>query len=207
MPSVDSDLALKATIRLEATVSTTIGGLWRRLKQWAEVLDSSGNKDLPVLDSLEPRILLSHSPAVFFFDGHDDTPRSGALDGDVNLSDSATVSSSDAGLLQTLAPLPLAGDLNRDGAVDATDIALLRDGIHDSADDLIFDLNGDAKINADDLNFQIEVVLGTNFGDADLNGIVNFVDFVLLSNNFGGSGGWSEGNFNLNDRARVRAAL
>ena len=35
-------------------------------------------------------------------------------------------------------------------------------------------------------------------GDGDLNGIVNFADFVLLANNFGsGTTDWQQGNFNL----------
>ena len=40
-------------------------------------------------------------------------------------------------------------------------------------------------------------MLGTRFGDADLNHIINFEDFVALTNSFGLPGGWANGNFNL----------
>lgn len=37
------------------------------------------------------------------------------------------------------------------------------------------------------------------FGDADLNGTVEFADFLALSANFGRSGGWSDGNFDYSE--------
>ena len=43
-------------------------------------------------------------------------------------------------------------------------------------------------------------MLSTGLGDHDLNMIVNFDDFVKLSNNFGMSGtGWDQGNGNTDD--------
>ena len=43
-------------------------------------------------------------------------------------------------------------------------------------------------------------MLGSGFGDADLNKSVTFTDFVSLANNFGQTGtGWLQGNFNLDN--------
>ena len=62
---------------------------------------------------------------------------------------------------------------------------------------------GDANIpDNNDYDFYItdDSMLSTGHGDADLNMIVNFNDFVSLSNDFGVTGtGWERGNFNTDD--------
>ena len=62
----------------------------------------------------------------------------------------------------------------------------------------IFDVNGDTAINADDFDHMIQVILGTEFGDANLDGHVDALDLALVRDNFGFEAGWSAGNFNLN---------
>jgi hypothetical protein len=61
--------------------------------------------------------------------------------------------------------------------------------------DTPFDLNEDGSVTSDDREIWIRDVAGSLAGDADLNGAVEFADFLLLSNNFGGSGGWALGDF------------
>ena len=62
---------------------------------------------------------------------------------------------------------------------------------------------GDANIPDDnDFDFYItdDSMLSTGLGDHDLNMIVNFNDFVKLSNDFGNTGtGWDQGNGNTDD--------
>ena len=59
----------------------------------------------------------------------------------------------------------------------------------------MFDLNDDMVINAEDLIVWVEDLKQTHFGDANLDGEINFPDFLALSANFGGPGGWGPGDF------------
>lgn len=47
-----------------------------------------------------------------------------------------------------------------------------------------------------DLDFMITELFGTVYGDANLDGAVDLIDLSALASNFGGTGGWAEGNFN-----------
>lgn len=59
-----------------------------------------------------------------------------------------------------------------------------------------FDLVKDDELNESDVQFLIENTLQTQFGDTNLDGIVNFTDFVQLSSNFGlENSSWSQGDF------------
>ena len=92
-------------------------------------------------------------------------------------------------------------DLNSDGLLDDTDIDLLRDAILSMTTDAKFNVDGIGGNvpDEDDFDFYItsESMQATGSGDGDLNKIVNFNDFVLLTNNFGSNGsGWSQGNYN-----------
>ena len=42
------------------------------------------------------------------------------------------------------------------------------------------------------------VEVGTLRGDTNVNGKVQFADFIILSNNFGGPGKWTKGDFDAN---------
>lgn len=85
------------------------------------------------------------------------------------------------------------GDFNADGALDAADLDLLTESV--GATDLAFDLTGDDVIDGADRRFWVEELKGTSFGDADLNEVVEFADFMALSGRFGEGGGWAEGDF------------
>ncbi|HRK30157.1 MAG TPA: PEP-CTERM sorting domain-containing protein [Tepidisphaeraceae bacterium] len=59
-----------------------------------------------------------------------------------------------------------------------------------------YDLNSDGgPIDSSDLNVMLSVILGTRFGDANLDSTVNLDDFTALAANFGLPGGWAQGNF------------
>ena len=91
-------------------------------------------------------------------------------------------------------------DCNGDGMVDINDVnCFCAAGDTDGANaalDAIGSINGDFDGNGT-VEFQDFVILSNNFGnagqytdgDADWNGTVEFQDFVVLSNNFGMSGG------------------
>jgi hypothetical protein len=100
------------------------------------------------------------------------------------------------------------GDLNGDNRIDATDIDLLcqaiREGTH------AFDLNGDRLTTSEDFEFLIRQVLGTTPGDANLDGVFNSRDFVLvftagkyeqLEPN---GAGWAEGDWNCDGQFTSR---
>jgi hypothetical protein len=61
--------------------------------------------------------------------------------------------------------------------------------------DLAFDLNADQLVDAADSTFWVEQLAKTFFGDVDLDGSVQFSDFLVLSANFGKSGNWEDGDF------------
>ncbi len=71
------------------------------------------------------------------------------------------------------------GDFNRDGNLDVEDVDLLCNAIRTAAppDDTL-DLNRDQRLSDSDLQYLIEVILGTSLGDANLDGVFDSSDFV-----------------------------
>jgi hypothetical protein len=91
--------------------------------------------------------------------------------------------------------LAVAADFNADTATSAADIDLLHAAIGAQSQDMRFDLNQDQLVDQKDADQLIERILLTRRGDADLKGAVDFVDFVVLANHYGQTGGWAEGDF------------
>ena len=91
------------------------------------------------------------------------------------------------------------GDPNANGVAEASDIDTLSAVVNAGSNDLSFDLTDDDLVNEDDRTAWVTNVAMTFFGDADINGSVAFNDFVTLSNNFNGEGGWTDGNFDGKD--------
>ena len=92
---------------------------------------------------------------------------------------------------------PLVGDFNLSGEIEAWDIDLLALAATSENDNLEFDVNDDQSIDFLDVDALLASV-GTSNGDADLNGAVEFADFLVLARSFGEAGFWSDGDFDGN---------
>jgi hypothetical protein len=92
----------------------------------------------------------------------------------------------------------LAGDFDANGLVDDRDIDLLLVQIGLANHPVAYDLTGDMSVDGADATYLVETILATNFGDANLDGLVNATDTAILTANFGWTGGaaWHRGNFN-----------
>lgn len=87
------------------------------------------------------------------------------------------------------------GDLNGDNAVNAIDIDLLAGIAHSGgAYSIYLDLNNDGVITSADTDRLVNDVLGTQYGDINLDKKVNITDLSIVATFFGGSGGWSTGD-------------
>lgn len=95
--------------------------------------------------------------------------------------------------------LPLTpGDFNGDDVVDVEDIDQLSARIQAGSMDGYYDADSDGTVTKSDLRYLVEELLGTQLGDVDLNGSVEFADFLVLSENFGGEGDWQHGDLDGN---------
>ena len=93
----------------------------------------------------------------------------------------------------------LFGDFDFDGLLDEADIDLLSAAVREASTDLMYDVDEDGVITNSDHAFWVENIKQIRFGDSDMNGEVGFLDFLNLANNFGGLGGWGDGNFETNE--------
>ena len=107
---------------------------------------------------------------------------------------------------------PAVGDVNGDGTVDAHDIDELYANFGAGVPDR-YDLDGDGDADTDDMDILIWDVLGTNYGDVNLDGVTDLTDLMIMKSNFGSSGaGWAGGDLNgdgvvnLTDLMRMRQA-
>jgi len=94
----------------------------------------------------------------------------------------------------------VACDFDADGDCEIDDLELFYDEL--GGNDSVFDLDSSGIVDNDDLTEwlgQASAVdlLGRTFlrGDANLDGSVGGSDFTMLAANFGGPGGWAQGNF------------
>ena len=91
-------------------------------------------------------------------------------------------------------------DFNQDGTVDDQDLDLLAIGIQTG--DLTYDITADGSVDQEDVVFVVEHVLGTSIGDANLDGVFNSSDFVLVfrageyEDTEAFNSGWREGDWN-----------
>lgn len=80
----------------------------------------------------------------------------------------------------------------------SANIDVLAAAIRDGSNDKRFDMNEDELVNESDMNYIVETVFKTKTGDSDLDGDVDFADFLVLSGNFGKADMvWAQGNFDL----------
>jgi hypothetical protein len=88
------------------------------------------------------------------------------------------------------------GDFDGSGNVQPTDVDALWAHVNGPANNFMFDMNDDIVVNSADVTELIEVHLGTNFGDTDLDGDVDLVDLSNLAVGYGQPGAtWNRGNF------------
>jgi hypothetical protein len=85
------------------------------------------------------------------------------------------------------------GDFNADGLVNATDIDLLL-AARGSDEPDIFDIVPDNTIDDLDAQYWVETIVGTRFGDVNLDGRIDLSDLNAVRNHFGGAGGWAAGD-------------
>ncbi len=89
----------------------------------------------------------------------------------------------------------LAGDFNFDGLVNAADVDRLCLAI--GTEESLFDLTGDGQVDQADFDQLIFTELGTLYGDANLDRVVDASDFNLWNQNkFSSAAGWEGGDFN-----------
>ena len=93
------------------------------------------------------------------------------------------------------------GDFDFADGLDIKDIDALVTEVQNGGTNLSFDVNNDDAVTADDIQAWLGLKSEAdekNFvsGDTDLNGAVEFADFLKLSGNFNAADGtWSHGNF------------
>jgi hypothetical protein len=93
----------------------------------------------------------------------------------------------------------LNGDLNEDGQITTLDIDLLCNAIHNG--DTHGDVNGDGAIDDGDMDYLIHEILGTDYGDANLDGVFNSADLVQIfstgeyEDGVPHNSGWADGDF------------
>lgn len=88
-------------------------------------------------------------------------------------------------------PVPFPGDLNGDTLVDDVDIDLLFANLGDPA----YDVDGNGTTDYLDVRYLVTDILGTEFGDANLDGRVDLLDLSALASHFYQEGGWADGDF------------
>ena len=92
------------------------------------------------------------------------------------------------------------GEFSGDAVVDATDIDLLHRAIGLGLNSASYDLNGDGKVDGDDAGILIHDILDTEYGDFNLDGLVNGADLTPLKDSFGLFGvGWAQADANGDD--------
>ena len=90
------------------------------------------------------------------------------------------------------------GDVNADGQLSVDDLDFLCSGLATGSQFIGFDLSGDGVVDDGDIQLFLEQASALP-GDSDLNGAVDFADFLTLSVNFGlDASFWSEGDFDCN---------
>ena len=105
------------------------------------------------------------------------------------------------------------GDIDGDGSLGAEDIDALYDALGSPADSRL-DLDFDGDVGQIDVDVLVRVILGTEFGDANLDGRVDYRDYFAFKYNAGSKGGgWrtcdfdGNGTVDRNDFLAIQDAL
>ncbi len=93
------------------------------------------------------------------------------------------------------------GDFNADGSVDATDLDIMTSAIA-AGTDLRFDVDENGVLDLNDRKHMIEITLGSQFGDSNLDGVFNSSDLVYIfqqakyEDPSATAAGWADGDWN-----------
>ena len=98
--------------------------------------------------------------------------------------------------------IDLLGDINRDGVVGAADIDLLYEAASSESLLVRHDLDDDGMVDRQDVQHLVRRILGSSFGDTNLDGIFDSADLVQVmtageyNDTIVGNSTWSEGDWN-----------
>jgi hypothetical protein len=92
---------------------------------------------------------------------------------------------------------PVGEDFLPDDLLDARDLDALLGAINAGSLDPLLDLTQDTQVDGADLQVLLDL-LGTQLGDANLDGSVDSLDLEVWQTNYGNPGGWLAGNFEGN---------
>jgi hypothetical protein len=99
----------------------------------------------------------------------------------------------------------IAGDLDRNGRRDSRDIDLMFAALRADWSNPEYDLDQSGTVTAADADYLIEHLFGTYYGDANLDGKVDAMDFSVWNDNrFTDCHSWKCGNFNVDRSVDVR---
>ncbi len=90
---------------------------------------------------------------------------------------------------------PVSCDVTGDGSCNAMDIDAIHASIRNSTFQAAADYDGNGQVTASDADYWISELMNTSRGDANLDGSIDFLDFLLVSANYGQQAGWRAGDF------------
>lgn len=94
------------------------------------------------------------------------------------------------------------GDFDHDGVVDDMDLDILGRATRGGSQNIFYDLNHDGMINLRDRDVLVHRILGTTYGDTNLDTIFNSTDLILVfqaneyEDDILGNSTWAEGDWN-----------
>lgn len=143
-----------------------------------QIISSNDTAANPV-NALASTIELTLAPGIYFLqiDGTGKQP----VPGDPGYSDYGSLGY--YRILGSIGDVGLPGDINSDGTISAADIDTLYSELGTRPSSRL-DLNQDGAVNSGDVDFLVREIIATEYGDFDLNGRVDFADFLILSKNF-----------------------
>lgn len=87
-------------------------------------------------------------------------------------------------------------NLNGDAATNSFDIDWLFAQVGQTSNVWLYDLDLSQSVTGADVSLLVTAFLGTQFGDANLDQLINFDDLLALAQNYGTAGTWARGDFN-----------
>ncbi len=88
--------------------------------------------------------------------------------------------------------------------VNATDIDLLYVEVNAATNNTFYDLTNDDQVTTADVDELVWNILGTQYGDANLDAKVSLLDLDTLGQNYGQMAGWREGDFSGNGQVSLQ---